>query len=667
MSEGWNSRALGVCYYPEQWPEAMWEEDAARMRAMGLRYVRIAEFSWSRIEPEPGRLDWSWLDRAIEALARHGLEVVLCTPTATPPKWLVDRYPDILAVDEHGRPRRFGSRRHYCFSSARYRDEAARITRLVADRYGRHPAVVAWQLDNEYGCHDTVLSYSLAAITGFRHWLRLRYGSIGALNEAWGTVFWSQEYRNFYDIDPPVATVTEANPAHRLDYRRFASSEVGVFNRLQCDILRERSPGRPLIHNFMGFFTEFDHFEVARDLDIVGWDSYPLGFTQNFFLSAEEKARWCRVGHPDIAGFHHDLYRGMSARRWWVSEQQPGPVNWAQWNPAPVAGAVRLWSWQAFAHGAQAVNYFRWRRAPYAQEQMHAGLHHSDDRLDRGGQEARRLAGELAMLEGLAGLDPAPRRAPVALLFDYGARWMAQITPHGADFDYLELAFRVYSVLRQLGLDVDVVGPEAALDDYRLVVLPCQMAIEAPLAGRLLRFTQEAKGSLVLGPRTASKSASFHLAGPDDHALVARLAGIRVDYVESLPPGIVEAVAGQDMEARVTRWRETLDLVGAESRADFADGRCALARKDGCWYVAGWMDEPGWRGVLGEAARHAGLSPTLLPDGLRLQREGELVFALNFSALPLRWTPQAPADCLLGSEQIAPMDVAIWKTRLADA
>lgn len=182
---------LGVCYYPEHWPESGWAQDAQRMVGMGIRYVRIAEFAWSRIEPSPGHFQWDWLDRAIATLADAGLQVVMCTPTATPPKWLVDADPTLLAVDAQGQTRGFGSRRHYCFSSASYRAQSDRITTAVAQRYGQHPAVVAWQTDNEYGCHDTVLSYSAAAVAGFRVWLQARYTTIEALNQAWGTVFWS--------------------------------------------------------------------------------------------------------------------------------------------------------------------------------------------------------------------------------------------------------------------------------------------------------------------------------------------------------------------------------------------------------------------------------------------------------------------------------------------
>ena len=336
---------LGVCYYPEHWPRSMWAGDARRMRAAGIRLVRVGEFAWSRLEPAPGRVDLDWLDEAIGTLAAAGLEVVMCTPTAAPPRWLLDRMPDMLAIDEHGRPRRFGSRRHYCFSHRGYRDECRRIVEIVARRFGRHSAVVAWQTDNEFGCHDTAVSYSAAAAQGFRAWLEARYGTVEALNRAWGNVFWSMEYGAFDEIDPPVGAVTEANPAHRLDFRRYSSDAVADFNRLQCELLRELSPGRALVHNYMGRFNGFDHRRVAADLDVAGWDSYPLGFLQRLQRDRPEPERlerYLRCGDPDFQAFHHDLYRGVGAGRMWVVEQQPGPVNWARSNPTPLPGAVKL-------------------------------------------------------------------------------------------------------------------------------------------------------------------------------------------------------------------------------------------------------------------------------------------------------------------------------------
>ena len=665
---------LGVCYYPEHWPRAQWAEDAQRMHAMGIRVVRIAEFAWSVIETEPGVFTWDWLDEAVETLHAAGLGVVMCTPTATPPKWLVDRMPDMVAIDLQGRPRGFGSRRHYCFSHAGYRAESRRISRAVAERYGQHPAVVAWQTDNEYGCHDTVLSLSESARQGFRRWLAAHYTTIDALNAAWDTVFWSQVYRSFDEIDLPALTVTEAHPAHRLDWRRFSSDEVVAFNREQVAILRELSPGRPVSHNFMGFFTEFNHHDVAADLDIATWDSYPLGFTQMFFLSAEEKARWARTGHPDIPSFHHDLYRGMCRDgRWWVMEQQPGPVNWAHWNPAPHDGTVRLWTWQAFAHGAEVVSYFRWRQAPFAQEQMHTGLLRPDSSEDQGALEAAQVGAELAALTERGVLTDAPRlsvRPDVALVVDYDALWMAQIQPQGADYNPLELSFRAYSGLRQLGLDVDIVGPRAGMDlsGYRLIVLPAALHVGADLQAALT--TAAAHGAqIVLGPRAGSKSVNLsfpHTDGPWSElppGPLAALAGVQVTRVASLPPGVVEPVALDDAAATVTvtRWREDLALRGAEALATFADGRPAITRNGPVRYVAGWLDAAGWQAVFAGAAADAGLAVEPLPEGLRISRAGGLTLAFNFSDLALDWTPAPIATPLLGGAHLPPRAMAIWR------
>ena len=665
---------LGVCYYPEHWPEEWWAEDARRMAEMGIRYVRIAEFAWSRIEPEPGHFDWDWLDRAVNTLHAAGLRVVLCTPTATPPKWLVDADPSMLALDANGQPRGFGSRRHYCFSSPGYRQQSKRITEALARRYGQHPAVVAWQTDNEYGCHQTVLSYSAAARHGFRQWLQNKYSSVAALNRAWGTVFWSQEYRSFAEVDPPVATVTEAHPAHRLDYRRFASDEVRAFNRIQADILRQHSPGRDVVHNFMGFFTEFDHHDLSADLDVATWDSYPLGFTQDFFLSAEEKRRYARTGHPDIPAFNHDLFRGMcqgaNRGRWWVMEQQPGPVNWAQWNPAPLDGMVRLWTWQAFAHGAEVVSYFRWRQAPFAQEQMHAGLNRPDCSLDQGGVEAMQVAKELAALgvdshsraESKRGaVNKTPNQAPVALVLDYPSLWMAQIQPQGADYNPMEISFRAYSAVRALGLDVDILSSRAELSGYALVLLPAHLREDAALAAQLENSTAQ----IVLGPRCGAKNQTLSIADGLPPGAFAALAGLRVQRVASLPPGVQDSVlwpdGGKTSTSSISRWREDVQAQGAQAVAHFEDGKPAVLCHTRTWYCAGWPDAEGWTQLLTRAAEAAGLAVQALPPDLRTTRLGDWLLVQNFSSSTVAYAPSNHAQCLLGAREVAPQGLAIWK------
>ena len=616
---------LGTCYYPEHWPEERWAIDAALMRDAGLNRVRIGEFAWSRIEPEPGRHDWSWLDRAIAVLADAGLHVVLGTPTATPPKWLVDRMPDMLAVDREGRQRGFGSRRHYCFSHPGYRREAVRITQTMAERYGKHPAVIGWQTDNEYGCHDTVQSFSDSARNAFRTWLADRYGTVAALNATWGNVFWSMEYRAFDEIDLPNGAVTEANPAHWLAFRRFSSDQVVAFNKAQVAILRAHSPGRFVMHNAMGFYTGYDHHTLASDLDSLAWDSYPLGFTEMFRFSAEEKRLYARCGHPDIAAFHHDLYRGCGARDGWgVIEQQPGPVNWARHNPAPLPGMVRLWSLEAYAHGAAYLHYFRWRQAPFAQEQMHAGLLRADASEAPGLAEARQTARDLAAL-GIA----RPKQAEVAILFDYAAEWMSQIQPQGDSLSALWACFRTYEAVRKLGLDVDILPPDTPLDGYAMVLLPCLPIVEDELAQRLAAHG----GSIVIGPRTGSRNRDFRM--PDNLApgLLERLVGGRIVLSESFSDAL--PIEGDGWQAG--RWFDHYEG-DAEPCLTAKDGRVVCWRRGSVFLAASWMEGDYASAVVERAASATGLSTAPLPPGVRQRRHGNRVFTFDYPAATVRWS-----------------------------
>jgi len=646
---------LGVCYYPEQWSAGLWADDARRMAELGLRVVRIAEFAWARLEPREGEYAWGWLDEAVSQLARAGLKVVLGTPTAAPPQWLVNQHPDILPIDAMGRTKAAGSRRHVCLSNPAYIAASRRIVSAMAERYGRHPAVVAWQTDNEYGCHDTAASYTPAALERFREWLAECYGDIATLNERWGNVFWSMSYGSFEDIGFPAGQPAQANPAHALDHKRFVSDEVLRFNRMQVQILREHAPGRDVLHNFMGFYGEFDIHAMGRDLDLATWDSYPLGHTDSTaFIAPDDKLQWARSGHPDLAAFHHDLYRGVGRGRFGVMEQQAGPVNWAPWNPAPQPGQVRAWTWEAFAHGAELVSYFRWRQLPYAQEQMHSGLNTPDNRLDAGGEEAAQVARELSSVAAALGGAPASSAAPVALLLDYPSHWMVEVQRHGADFSYFGEAFAWYSAARRLGLDIDILPPEADLAGRRLVLVPALLGADDGLAARLA-----ASGAQVLiGPRSGSKTADFRIPDALPPGPLAQLAGVRVRSVESLRPGLTVAV---DVGGQASRWREWAEPAeGTLTEARFADGRAAVLRRATVRYLAGCFDAELLRAVMTDAARDAGLPTELLAPGLRTRRRGPLRFA--FHAGPDTVATPAPANArfVLGGDQLGPAGVAAW-------
>ena len=630
---------LGVCYYPEHWDEALWAEDAKRMADVGIKKVRIGEFAWGVIEPARGDFHWDWLDRAIETLAAEGLEIILGTPTATPPKWLIDAHPEILAYDEQGRPRRFGSRRHYCFSSPVYRKETARIVTAMAERYGKHDAVTAWQTDNEYGCHNTTRSWSPAAEAAFRTWLKERYKTADALNEAWGTVFWSQQYRSFDQVDLPNLTVTEPNPSHVLDFYRFSSDQVVSYNRLQTNILRKLSPGRDIIHNFMGFYVEFDHFKVGDNIDVASWDSYPLGFLDQGPFPADDKQRYMRQGHPDLAAFHHDLYRGCGNSRWAVMEQQPGPVNWAPNNPAPLRGMVRLWSHEAIAHGAEFVSYFRWRQAPFAQEQMHAGLLRPDNEPAPAYAEAKRTAEEINKT-------PASKteQADVALIFSYDAQWIFETHSQGAGWSYQKLCYEWYAALRIFGLNVDFVPPGRSLDGYKLIVAPSLPYV----SNDALAALKKATGQILLGPRSGSKTESLQIPPNLAPGSLQELIPVKIIRSESFPEFYTEQISIDKAQVTAGVWFDHVETELAPI-ATTQNGDGALYRQNNFWLLTTVPRLDFLAALMSSIAVEAGVNLTPLPPDLRMRRKGDQVFVFNYGPAPVEapeWLREKNGDML---------------------
>lgn len=642
-----NTLQLAVCDYPEHVPKDRWAQYARMQKDLGLSFVRIAEFAWSRMEPQEGRFEWAWLDEAVETLHAAGLGVVLCTPTATPPAWLVRAHPELLPLDKDGRVREFGSRRHYDFASPVYREHSRRITRAIAERYGQHPGVVGWQTDNEFGCHDTSRSYGGASVPAFQAWLERRYGTLQALNEAWGNVFWSMEYDAWNQILPPRGTVTEPNPSHVLDFYRFASDTIAEFQEEQVAILRGLSPGRWVTHNFMIFESGFDHYRVSAALDFPSWDNYPTGMLEYFggWLGEDTKTHFARVGHPDAISFNHDVYRGLKkgvgGGLWgvekdqthspqptahtphpgfWVMEQQCGQVNWAPYNPLPADGAVSLWTAQAWAHGADCVSYFRWRAATMAQEVLHSGLLRHDETPDRGFFEVQHTE-----REGLT-LGAVPAR--VALLHDYESLWILDQQPQGGP-RYWEQTFAYYAALRSLGLDVDIVHPDADLGVYALVVAPTLTLLPNARLEKLRRDAQERL--FLFGPRTAFRTQSGQAHADGQFGNFKDFFGARALNFESLRPGLSVKVGGHTAE----RWAEAYGPLGADVLAHYDDGplqgEAAAVRRGTVVTVGAFSAGLVWELLL-RLATEAGLNPTPLPEGVRLSRRAGQTVVMNFNA-----------------------------------
>ena len=636
MGERLDGPRLGVAYYPEQWPRARWRTDAELMADAGLSLVRLAEFAWAALEPEEGRFELAWLDEVLDILGERGLRVVLGTPTAAPPAWLVERHPEVLPVGADGRRARFGHRRHYCPNQPAMHEAAARIVTALAEHYGRDPRVEAWQIDNELAGR----CFCERCRAAFQEWLQARYGSLENLNESWGTAFWSQTYSSWHQIPLPEGRPvplpdgflpSSPNPGLALDYRRFASESLVRFLRLQARILRERcSPEQRITHDLMGFrYPELDYHALAEELDFVSWNNYPL---------LDRTQRW---SSPALDA---DAMRGLKGGPVWVLEQQVGPLGWETLR-TPRPGQLRLHTYQAIAHGAEAVFYFRWRTARFGTEQHWHGILDHDARPRRRYHELRQLAHELGRLGAeLAGATPL---AQAAVLHDYDSRFALQVQPTNVALGYEETIKRHYEALRRLGLGVDVVSPASELGRYRLVVAANLYVVDPALAAALAAYV-EAGGVLVLAPRAGVKDRCNALPESPFPALLDELAGLEVAGYASTPEDVPVRFAGEArsvLEGEFAGWYEELELKGARPLAtylegDFAGTAAVAAREVGrgrIVYLAGAAGEPTLRGVYRTLAAAAGLPVLEPPDGVEMVRVtdgrgAELFFVLNHAA-----------------------------------
>lgn len=628
------------------------------MAGLGLTYVRIGEFAWSRLEPAAGELRFEWLDEAVDVLTSAGLGVVMGTPTATPPKWLVDKFPEMLPVDPHtGRTRGFGSRRHYDFSSDAYLEEALRITEIIAKRYGTHDGVPGWQTDNELCCHDTALSASLAARDKFRQWCRGRYGSIGELNDAWGNVFWSMEYPDFDAIELPVGAVTEASPAHQLAFRRFASDRVVEFHARMVDTIRAHAPGRWVTHNFIPMSeTGVDNAALAAPLDFASYDSYPLGRTDLRFrdASADDFKKYMRTGHPDFTTYLLDQTRCLTGGGFWVMEQQPGPVNWADNNPRPAPGMVRLWSIEAFAHGADCVSYFRWRQVPFAQEQMHAGLLRPDSEKAAAWPEIEQAIADVAALDVHA---QVKQTAPVAILTTAESSWVTDIERQSAAYDFDDVQFAYYQALRTQGVGVDFIHPNADFDAYRLIIAPCLPVIDDELVDKC----EQSGAMVVFGPRSGGKTTEFSIPEGLPPGALRRIAPLKVVSVETLRPDCIETLKYRGKNYDSLIWREALEAPDADVLASYDDGSAAIVRYGRTIYVGTLTCGAFLQEFLSDLCAETGIVTQELPADVRIERRGNLNFAFNYSDTVQSLNLGDDAEILLGQRDVQPRDVTVWR------
>ena len=644
--------AFGGDYNPEQWPESVWQEDVRLMREAGVTLVSVGIFSWALLEPSPGTYDFGWLDRLLDLLHEHGIRVDLGTPTVVPPVWFYRAHPEALPVTAEGVRYEFGSRAAICHSNADYRRAAASITRKLAERYGDHPALAMWHVHNEYGVPVSAC-YCASCAAHFRRWLATTYGTVDAVNEAWGTAFWGQRYGDLEDINPPRLTPAAVNPAQALDYKRFADATMRENFRMERDILHRLSPGVPVTTNFMTALSQcdsVDYWAWGREIDLV---------TNDHYLITDG-----RRTHVNLA-MAADLTRSVAGGApWLLLEHSTSGVNWQLRNPAKAPGQMARNSLAHVARGSEGALFFQWRQSRRGAEKFHSAM------VPHGGTDTRvwREVVELgASVEALSEIRGTRTEADVAMLWDWHSWWAQNLDWRpSVDHEARERADAFYEALYDRHLTVDFAHPEADVSRYPLVVVPA-LYLMTEAAGRNLKAYVENGGTLVV---------SYFSGIVDEHDAVHEGAypgplrdvlGLTVEEFSPLLPGERVRVTGPDgTELAADVWTEFVVPRGAETVLTYADGLAAglpaVTRhrlgEGTAWYVSTRLGADGLDALLGRAGEDARLAPRAdLPRDVEVVRRtgasGTYLFAVNHTGSDVKVPLEAAGTELLTGEPAA--------------
>ncbi|WP_314411858.1 beta-galactosidase [Streptomyces kroppenstedtii] len=619
--------AYGADYNPEQWPREVWEEDVRLMREAGVNLVSVGIFSWARIQPTEDQWDFGWLDEVMDLLHAGGIGVDLATATASPPPWLTTAHPEILPVTASGETVWPGARQHWRPTSPVFRDHALRLVRTMAERYANHPALVAWHVSNELGCHN-VYDYSDDAARAFRDWLRARYTTLDALNHAWGTAFWSQRYSDWDQILPPRLAGSHPNPTQQLDFKRFSSDALKEYLIAERDVLREITPNVPVTTNFMvmGNTKGMNYPDWAGEIDFVSNDHYVHPGPQD----------------RDELSFSANLTSGIAGGQpWFLMEHSTSAVNWQPVNVAKRPGELARDSLLHVAHGADAVCYFQWRQSAAGAEKYHSAMvphAGADSEVFRAVVE---LGQTLKALAPVAGSEREPAR--VGIVYDWDSWWASEQDSHpSALLDYRQEALDWYSALHTLGIRADVVTTTTDLDRYDVLITPVLHVVPAPLAKELTRYA-EAGGHLVTTYFSGVVDENDHIWLGGHPGALRELLGIRIEEFGPLLDGDWVELDG---DAKGTLWTDRIDVtdpavdVLAHYRSGAYAGRPAVTRRavgqGSAAYVSTRLGAEGLAGLLPALLGPAGVESELpaaargsVEQTVRRGPDGRFLFLVN--------------------------------------
>lgn len=672
---------LGVDYYPDQTPEALWEEDARMIAAAGLTNVRIAEFAWALMEPSQGKFDFAWLRRAVDILHRNNIAVILGTPSAAPPPWLSARYPEILEVNAQGQKLHPGGRRFTCPTNKVYRRLALAVATQMAQAFSQTPGIIGWQIDNEFTLSSSGRCYCEYCQAGFQDWLRGKYRDLDTLNRTWGTAFWSQIYTDFSQVPVPLLSGADPNPGLALDYDRYQSCANSSFQQEQLSMLRKTCPSHFITTNNVGLVDTIDMRELYSSLDFVAFDNYPGFLEMHLHQQTKSKTIAPEMIATPIA-FSHDVGRSIKGKPFLIMEEQSGKAGQPTFSPQPEPGQIRLWVYQAVAHGAMGINYFRWDTATFGAEEYWHGMLNHDRSKSPAFDEIVQTVKELKSLGSELLHSSYP--ADAALMFDYDCSWAFQIQPCHYALRYMDQVTAWYGATSPSHTGIDIVAPTADLSRYKVVFAPAPYLISEKQAENIRSFVRNG-GLFVAGFRLGAKDEYSRIVRTPLPGLLRDVMGVTVaDYVplysgdQSVKFDSSGILAGDDAECAL--WADILKPESAKVLGSYTTGshagRAAVTinsfGKGHAVYVGADLTSAGLDHVLQTLAGHAGVKPLLAASGVEItlrqsssNKRNQWLFVLNHTAeaksveLPSDFTDALSGARRSGKIVLQPYDVAV--------
>ncbi|MBO6215563.1 MAG: beta-galactosidase [Lachnospiraceae bacterium] len=655
---------FGGDYNPDQWldrPDIL-EQDIELMKKAHINVVSLGIFSWALLEPREGDYSFDWLEEIINRLYSEGISTILATPSGARPKWMADKYPEVLRVNELRQKLLFGERHNHCFTSPVYRTKVYEMNKRLAERFASNPAVILWHISNEYGgeCHCENCQ------AAFREWVKRKYGSIEKVNHAWWTIFWSHRYDSFDQIESPSPIGETNTHGLALDWRRFASDQTIDFMEAEIGALRDGGATQPVTTNMMYDFNGINYADMADKLDIVSWDSYP---------------EWGRERGTDIHvarehAFEHDYMRSLLNKPFLLMESCPSSTNWQEVSKLKYPGLVINAGLNAVGHGADSVQYFQFRQGRGSSEKFHGAI------VDHYGGDDTRVFKEVSelghILEGLRDVLHTETVSEAAIYYDIENRWAMEMSqgPRNIGLGYREAALKSYTALKRYGLNVDIIEEDADISRYKLVVVPMLYLYRAEAEKKISEFTKNG-GTLIVTYWTGVVGESdLTYLGRTPYGLTEVL-GLRRTEIDGLYDGQTNSivpVANNELNMRTVyscdKLCELVSVDTAETLAvygeDFYAGTPVLCMntygKGKSFYIGADGEQDFYLELYGAILRNRGIEgviPNLLQAPLaddidisiRRDKKGcKYVFIQNYAVCPVNYPVLPQGEMLYGED-----------------